>query len=142
MELSIEQKEKLVDELIFTSSSSGGPGGQHVNKVNTKIELRFRVVDSEVLTVEQKSILFKKLGKKLTLEGELLLTAQTTRSQLKNKDVAIDKFFELMEKALKPRKRRIPTKPSFASLKKRIESKKIISKRKILRKKPPLEIKE
>ena len=136
MELSAEQKEQLLHELVFTSSRSSGPGGQHVNKVNTRIELRFRIVDSGVLNSEQKIILFKKLGKKLTLEGELLLTAKTARSQLQNKQAAITRFFETLDKALKPRKRRIPTRPSITSIKKRIESNKILSIKKNLRKKP------
>ncbi|PKP10079.1 MAG: aminoacyl-tRNA hydrolase [Bacteroidetes bacterium HGW-Bacteroidetes-4] len=136
MELSAEQKEQLLNELVFTSSRSSGPGGQHVNKVNTKIELRFRIVDSQVLKPEQKIILFKKLGKKLTLEGELLITAKNDRSQLQNKQAAISRFFETLDKALKPRKRRIPTKPSITSIKKRIESNKILSIKKSLRKKP------
>ncbi|MGD9994864.1 MAG: alternative ribosome rescue aminoacyl-tRNA hydrolase ArfB [Salinivirgaceae bacterium] len=136
MELSAEQKEQLLHELVFTSSRSSGPGGQHVNKVNTKIELRFRIVDSGVLNSEQKIILFKKLGKKLTLEGELLITAKNDRSQLQNKQAAITRFFETLDKALKPRKKRIPTKPSITSIKKRIESNKILSIKKNLRKKP------
>jgi ribosome-associated protein len=136
MELSAEQKEQLLQELVFTSSRSSGPGGQHVNKVNTKIELRFRIVDSGVLNSEQKIILFKKLGKKLTLEGELLITAKNDRSQLQNKQAAITRFFETLDKALKPRKKRIPTKPSITSIKKRIESNKILSIKKNLRKKP------
>ncbi len=136
MELSAEQKEQLLHELVFTSSRSSGPGGQHVNKVNTKIELRFRIVDSHVLNPEQKILLFKKLGKKLTLEGELLITAKNDRSQLQNKQAAISLFFETLDKALKPRKKRIPTKPSITSIKKRIESNKILSIKKNLRKKP------
>lgn len=139
MELSPEQKERLISELAFSSTRSGGPGGQHVNKVSTKIELRFRITDSAVLTVEQKSLLFKKLSKKLTLEGELLITSQNTRSQLKNKEDAIAKFLEVLEKALKPRKRRIPTRPSGISIKKRIDDKKRLATKKILRKRPPQE---
>ena len=139
MELSAEQKEQLLHELVFTSSRSSGPGGQHVNKVNTKIALRFRIVDSQVLKPEQKILLFKKLGKKLTLEGELLITAKNDRSQLQNKQAAITRFFETLDKALKPRKKRIPTKPSITSIKKRIESNKILSNKKNLRKKPDSE---
>jgi ribosome-associated protein len=140
MELTNEQKEKLIGELIFTSSRSSGPGGQHVNKVNTKIELRFRIVDSVVLSIEQKSLLFKKLSKKLTLEGELLVTAQNDRSQLKNKELSIAKFFEIIDKALKPRKRRVPTKPTLTSIKNRMEEKKRIATRKVLRKPPKDEL--
>lgn len=139
MELSPEQKERLISELAFSSTRSGGPGGQHVNKVSTKIELRFRITDSAVLTVEQKSLLFKKLSKKLTLEGELLITSQNTRSQLKNKEDAIAKFLEVLEKSLKPRKRRIPTRPSGISIKKRIDDKKRLATKKILRKRPSQE---
>lgn len=132
------RKENLIQELIFSASRSSGPGGQHVNKVNTKIELRFSVVNSNVLSEEEKNILISKLANKVTSNFELIITVQTTRSQLKNKKEAILKFILLIDNALTPAKKRKPTKPSFASLRKRIENKKQLSLKKNLRRKPEL----
>jgi len=136
MILSSEQKEQLIYELSFTASRSSGPGGQNVNKVNTKVELRFLLAQSKVLTEEQIQILTIKLESQLTSDGELLVISQATRSQLKNKEDAIEKFIELLEKALKPRRKRLATRPSGASVLKRLDSKKQLSQKKNLRKKP------
>ncbi len=136
MILSSEQKEQLVNELSFATSRSSGPGGQNVNKVNTKVELRFLLAQSKVLTEEQIQILTIKLESQLTSDGELLVISQATRSQLKNKEDAIEKFIELLEKALKPRRKRLATRPSGASVLKRLDSKKQLSQKKNLRKKP------
>ncbi|MCK9205641.1 MAG: aminoacyl-tRNA hydrolase [Salinivirgaceae bacterium] len=136
MYLTPEQQKQLMDELEFSASRSSGPGGQHVNKTNSKVELRFRLMESKVLTEEQIRQLAKKLGNQLTLEGELLVTCQTSRSQIKNKEEVIEKFLELVEKALKPRIKRVPTKPSRTSVLKRLDTKKQLSQKKNLRKKP------
>ncbi|HBO74519.1 MAG TPA: aminoacyl-tRNA hydrolase [Marinilabiliales bacterium] len=136
MYLTPEQQKQLMDELEFSASRSSGPGGQHVNKTNSKVELRFRLMESKVLTEEQIRQLAKKLGNQLTLEGEILVTRQTSRSQIKNKEEVIEKFLELVEKALKPRIKRVPTKPSRTSVLKRLDTKKQLSQKKNLRKKP------
>ncbi|HAM99417.1 MAG TPA: aminoacyl-tRNA hydrolase [Marinilabiliales bacterium] len=136
MYLTPEQQKQLMDELEFSASRSSGPGGQHVNKTNSKVELRFRLMESKVLTEEQIRQLAKKLGNQLTLEGEILVTCQTSRSQIKNKEEVIEKFLELVEKALKPRIKRVPTKPSRTSVLKRLDTKKQLSQKKNLRKKP------
>jgi len=130
--------EQLLQELLFSASRSSGPGGQNVNKVNSKIELRFSLIDSEVLNESEKNILQLKLANKLTANFEIIITAQTSRSQLKNKEEATAKFISIIEKALLPIKLRRATKPTLTSKKKRIETKKQISVKKILRKKPEL----
>ena len=131
-------KEKLLTEAQFSASRSGGPGGQNVNKVNTKIELRFSVTDSEVLDETQKQLILSKLKNRINVQGELLVTANSERTQWRNKEKATQKFFELIEKALtKPRKRK-KTKPTAASRLKRLENKKKMGQKKNLRKPPEI----
>ena len=123
-------------ELVFTSSRSSGPGGQHVNKVSTKVELRFHIPNSGLLNDEEKDILLIKLKNKINSEGELIIVSQDERSQYKNKKKAIEKFYELLQRALTPPKKRKPTKPTQASKEKRLEKKRIIADKKEKRKPP------
>ena len=126
----------LETELTFSASRSGGPGGQNVNKVNTKIELRFHVQNSALLSEEEKQRIEQKLANRINSEGELLIVSQTERSQLKNKEESIERFYELLTKALQPVKKRKATKPTKASVEARIKQKKQKSEIKGLRKKP------
>lgn len=121
-------------EFIFTASRSGGPGGQNVNKVSSKIELRFNVGVSAILTAEEKEIITSKLATRINNDGELVIVSQSERSQLSNKEKTIEKFYNLLDKALKAVKKRKPTKPTQTSKVKRLETKKINSKKKSLRK--------
>jgi len=121
-------------ELIFTSSKSSGPGGQNVNKVNTKVELRLDIANSVLLTDEEKEIIFDKLSNRINKDGVLIITSQDQRSQLKNKENAIGKLYELIEEALVIPKERKNIKPSKALKEKRLKNKKIISEKKTLRK--------
>lgn len=114
-------------EFEFATSRSSGPGGQNVNKVNSKVELRFDIPKSELLTAEQKEILQQKLASKITADGVLCITSQRDRSQLANKEDVVSKFYELLRKALKPVKPRKKTKPSKSSVEKRLSSKRIKS---------------
>jgi ribosome-associated protein len=113
----------FINELHFSASRSSGPGGQNVNKVNTKVELRFDIASSTLLSDEEKALLVEKLSKKINGEGELILVSQSERSQLKNKEKAIEKFYSLLTRALTPRKKRKPTTPSQASKEERLEEK-------------------
>jgi len=114
----------FLPELQFQTSRSSGPGGQNVNKVESRVELRFRLLDSQLLTDEQKQTLLQKLASKLTSESELLVVAQEDRSQLRNRETAIRKFHELLTKALHKPKPRKATKPSKGAVRQRLESKK------------------
>ena len=115
----------LSSEFIFQASRSSGPGGQNVNKVNSKIELRFNIPNSIGLTDIQKEILLTKLAGKISLDGFLIVISQRDRSQLVNKEDAIRKTYELIEKALRPVKRRKSTRPTRSSIEKRLEGKRI-----------------
>ena len=123
-------------ELDFTASRSGGPGGQHVNKTSTKVEVRFNIRDSAFLSDEQKELLLTRFAGKVTTEGELIVTSQATRSQLENKEKAIEKILDKIEKALIPPKKRKPTKPPRSVKEKRLDEKKKQSEKKEQRKPP------
>ena len=114
----------LQPELQYQFARSGGAGGQNVNKVATKAELRFNVRQSTVLTDEERAILEEKLASKLTTEGELVLTHQTERTQLANKEKVTKKFYRLIEKAFEKPKPRKATKPSKSAVDERIATKK------------------
>ena len=130
------RKRPVDRELRFNTSRSGGPGGQHANKTETQVELRFQVRESEVLSEEEKQRLVSKLAHRLTQEGELILTDESSRSQVKNKERVTEKFYSLLEEALKKPKKRKPTKPSKAAKRKRLEEKKKHSEKKQMRKPP------
>lgn len=125
----------IQQEYIFSASRSGGAGGQNVNKVNTKVELRFSIEKSIILTADEKQILLSKLYGKLNAEGEIVVTSTLTRSQLKNKELCSTKLTNLLAKALTPITKRIATKPSKASTEKRLSDKKQRSEIKVERRK-------
>ena len=122
-------------EFEFITSRSSGKGGQHVNKTESKVELRFDVFASELLSEEEKALLVKKTGNKINSEGILRIVTQKERSQARNKQICIEKFYELLVKALKKKKKRKKTKPSLSSILKRLERKKQHSEKKQRRKK-------
>ncbi len=128
--------EKLLSECIFHTSRSSGAGGQHVNKVNTRVELRFDVLGSALLTHEEKQVLKEKLSSRMTNDGELIIVSEKTRSQLRNREDCVDRFRGMILDAFRPVKKRIPTKPSRRSRQKRIEGKKQRSEQKQRRRKP------
>lgn len=117
-------------EFTFTASRSGGPGGQNVNKVSTKVELRFDVLHSIILTEKEKEIIQSKLFSKINSEGELILVSQSERTQLLNKERVIEKFYLLLTKALTPAKKRKPTRPSQAAKEKRLDEKRMQAEKK------------
>jgi ribosome-associated protein len=122
------------NELYFKTSRSGGSGGQHVNKVSTKVELNFNVALSKQLTFEQKQKIAERLSHRINKEGVLKVRCDSTRSQLENKQLSIHKFIQLIEECLKEKKKRIRTKATKQSKEKRIQSKKIRSEKKRMRK--------
>ena len=126
----------LEKEITFQAIRSSGPGGQNVNKVNSKIELRFDIHDSLILNESEKLLLMTKLRNKINSEGTLILTSQTERSQIKNKEIVIEKFLSLLENALKKVKKRKPTKPTETSKQKRLDNKRELSEKKKARKLP------
>jgi len=126
--------DSLNKEVKYRTSRSSGAGGQHVNKVSTKVELIFDVNGSTVLSEEQKIIIHEKLKNRISNEGLLILHCDETRSQLKNKEIVFIRFITLMEDALKPEKERKPTKPTKSSVEKRLYNKKKKSDKKDLRK--------
>lgn len=125
-------------EFVFTASRSSGPGGQNVNKVNSRIELRFNITDSVLLSDEEKILLMEKLKNRINSLGDLIIVSQDDRSQLKNKENAIGKFYQLLQHALTPKKMRKPSKPSLASRHRRLENKRRLSEKKKDRKPPEL----
>ncbi|MET2986264.1 alternative ribosome rescue aminoacyl-tRNA hydrolase ArfB [Aureibaculum conchae] len=131
--------ENLVKELSFKAIRSSGAGGQHVNKVSSKIELTFDLENSNELTDEQKQLLLKNLANRLTKEKVFILFCDESRSQHKNKEIAIKRFLELIKNGLKKPKLRKKTKPSKAAIRKRLKTKKKLSEKKVNRQKPDLE---
>ncbi len=130
---------ELIKELKFKAIRSSGAGGQHVNKVSSKIELTFDVTNSKELSENQKEVLLKKLSTRLTKENVLILFSDETRSQHRNKEIAIKRFLELITQGLKRPKVRRVTKPSRNSVLRKVENKKRQAVKKSLRKKPRLD---
>jgi ribosome-associated protein len=120
-------------EFEFITSRSSGAGGQNVNKVNTKAELRFDVNKSALLSDEEKALLYEKAANHITKEGILQVVCQESRSQLKNKERCIEKFYILLEECFTPEKERKESKPGKAAKIKRLKAKKIVSIKKSIR---------
>lgn len=131
--------EQLLKELTFKAIRSSGAGGQHVNKVSSKVELSFDLINSKVLSHEEKDLLLKNLTSRLTKNKMLILQCDESRSQHKNKELIIKRFFDLLKIGLKRPKKRKATKPSKTAVQKRLASKKKLSQKKNTRKKPDLE---
>jgi len=127
-------QESLKKEISYRTSRSSGAGGQHVNKVSTRVELLFVIEDSKFLSEEDKEIISTKLKARISKEGILTVACEETRSQSRNKEIAFEKFIGLIEDALKPLKKRVPTKRSKGSIEKRLKDKKAISDKKDSRK--------
>lgn len=135
MDLDFLNSRDFVSECKFATARSSGPGGQNVNKVNSKVELRFNISESKLLSENEIAILNTKLARKLNNEGFLIITSQVFSSQLKNKEAVIQKFLKLLNSSLKPVKARKKVKLSKADKEKRLKNKKALSEKKSLRKK-------
>ena len=127
-------KGKIIKEIKYKTTRSSGSGGQNVNKVSTKVELRFDLVNSLVLTEAQKSIIFTKLKNRISSEGILIITSDSERTQLGNKKKVRELFLALLEQSFRKPKSRIKTKPTKTSREKRLKEKKIKSEKKKMRK--------
>lgn len=123
-------------ELNFKAVRSSGAGGQHVNKTASKVELHFQLEASLGLSEEEKIRLLQKLGKRLTKDNELILQTEESRSQHRNKELVISKFFKLLKENLQRPKRRKKTKPSKTAKLKRLKAKKINAEKKARRYNP------
>ncbi len=131
--------EILLRELVFKTMRSSGPGGQHVNKTSSKVEMSLHVEDSLAFTEIEKETLLKKLHAKISSEGILKISCGETRSQHRNKAIVIDRLIELLKKSLKKLKPRKKTKPSKKAIEKRLKAKKRQALKKSNRKLPKIE---
>lgn len=127
-------KEELVKEVTVKTSRSGGKGGQNVNKVSSKVELIFNLANSAFFTDEEKGLLQERLATRLDLEGNLHIVSQEDRSQLLNKQRALIKLTNLLNKSLEVQKKRKPTKIPKAVIEKRLQNKSAKSEKKQNRK--------
>ena len=125
----------LLPFVQFQTSRSGGAGGQHVNKVETKVTLLFDIGAATVFSEEEKARIREQLSNRLQAEGFLQVTSQKTRSQLRNKETALEKLVELIAHALRAERPRKATKPSRAAVQRRLDGKRQQALRKINRRK-------
>ena len=123
-------------ELWWTASRSGGPGGQHANKTSSRVTLHWSVSQSSALSPAMKARALRKLRSRLTGEGELLVSVDTTRSQHQNRELARERLAQIVRDSLKVPKRRVATKPTKGSQRRHIEAKKARGDTKKMRKKP------
>jgi ribosome-associated protein len=131
--LSAEQIDQIISrELTIRTSRSGGKGGQNVNKVESRVEIQFDPGNSNVLTEEQKLQIALKLG----TDTGIRVVASEDRSQLRNKEIAVRKLVEMLQRALKREKKRKATRPSKASREKMLKRKKLHGEKKAMRRKP------
>jgi len=122
-------------ELMFRTSRSSGKGGQHVNKVETRVELLFDVPNSEILSNTQKSMVMRNLKNRINNDGILIFANETERSQKRNKSIVVKRFYQMIEQALTPDRKRKFTKVPQAIQAKRLVHKKQRGEKKALRKK-------
>lgn len=120
-------------ELTVRASRASGAGGQHVNKTSSRVEVVWNVSASRALSPEDRSWLLRKLASRLSADGSLRVVVSDTRSQLRNRELAMERMAEVVRAALARPKKRKPTKPSRAALRARVEAKKRRSLKKKLR---------
>ncbi len=132
-------KQRILQELQFRAMRSSGPGGQHANKVSSKVELTFSIIDSRSLSESEKERLSRYFKNRLSQAGLLILQCDETRSQHQNRTLLIRRFLKLMDAGLKKPKPRKKTQPSQRAVLKRLESKSKQAQKKQLRQKPNLD---
>jgi len=135
MNISKPRQEEIINELEFTTSRSSGPGGQNVNKVNSKVTLKWDISQSSI-TDDQKELILRKFHTRLTKDGILILTSQDKRSQLQNKEAVILKLNQLLIKAFTQKKVRKATKPGKSAKQLRLQEKKQHGEKKKWRQRP------
>lgn len=127
--------QQLLSACRFETSRSSGPGGQHVNKTESKVQLYFDIESAPLLNDDQKSLLRTRYANKINDAGELYLQSSVSRSQIKNKEMVVLKLFQLIESVLTPPKKRFRTKPTRSSIESRLTEKKLHASKKENRKK-------
>ncbi len=132
-------KDIVISELKFKAIRSSGPGGQHVNKTASKVEVSFDLLASNAFTIHEKERLKQKLFSRLSLDGILTLQCGETRSQHRNKAIVMERILDLLKQGLKVAKPRKKTKPSKSAIQKRLKSKKEQAIKKKYRRRPGLE---
>lgn len=132
-------KDKIISELTFKAVRSSGAGGQNVNKVSSKVVLTYDLNASKGVSEEEKNLLLTNLASRLTTENVLILNCDEDRSQIKNKEIVIKRFLEIIKKGLFVPKVRKATKIPKSVIKKRIKDKKNVSEIKQSRRKPNLD---
>ncbi len=132
-------RECLIGELQFRTSRSSGPGGQHVNKTESKVELLWSPLESLCLSEAQKKMISTRLGSRITDNGVLILASEKYRSQHRNREEVTERFLDLIRISLVPVKKRRPTRPTRSSVEERIRNKKIRGEIKRSRRKGPEE---
>ena len=128
------RKEDIIKELVFRTSRSGGKGGQHVNKVSSKVELNFNVPKSVFLSDAQKSLILEKLSGRLSSEGVLQIVTEEERSQFRNKERSIEKLLLILENAMYRPVLRKPSRPKGSAIEARLRAKRLNAIKKISRK--------
>ena len=131
--------DQLFREVSFKAVRSSGAGGQHVNKVSTKVILVFDLDKSTAFTEEEKNRLYHTLRQRLTKDNLLVVQAGDTRSQVKNREIAQQRLLNLLSTGLKTQKERKKTRPTKKSVEKRLKSKRKVAEKKSGRKKPDLD---
>ena len=132
-------KDLILKEFIFKAIRSSGAGGQHVNKVSSKVVLSFDIPNSEGLNAREKRLLRKSLASRLTSSETFIIACDDSKSQIQNKNKVIERFFNIINKGLIVPKRRIATKPTKGSVKRSKDNKQKRSQVKSMRKKPNLD---
>ncbi len=130
-------EECLLKEVGFRTSRASGPGGQHVNKTESRVELLWDPETSGCIDDQQKAVIQRRLASRLNEKGILILACEKFRSQHRNKAEVTERFLTLVQSSLAPQAKRIPTKPTRSSKEKRIQAKKTRGEIKQLRKNPP-----